>query len=192
MLLCGTKTSSRTLSRARTPVWRRSWQRLGLAPSAKRCLTACEGGRTTSRGPIHFGTSWQDQRSRVGRWHKRLTAIGRGISPELSKDEALDDAFAFFMNCHHLRNWVIGSGFKPEASVDAHIRANPDLALCRDVCAIRPGRPRRFRWHRRCPRNENRSLANTGLSPPIGVTSTCSIWLIDASRRAMHSQRWGE
>ena len=52
----------------------------------------------------------------------------------MSKDEALDDVFAFFMNCYHLRDWVIGSGFKSEADVEAYIRSNKHLALCRDVC----------------------------------------------------------
>ena len=82
----------------------------------------------------HLATSWQDHRNRVGRWHKRLSTIGRGVPPAMSKDEALDDVFAFFMNCYHLRDWVIGSGFKAEADVDAYIRGNDDLALCRDIC----------------------------------------------------------
>jgi len=82
----------------------------------------------------HFATSWQDQRNRVGRWHKRLSAIGRGIPTDMSKEEALDDVFAFFMNCYHLRDWIIGSGFKTEDEVDTFIRTNADLALCRDVC----------------------------------------------------------
>ena len=82
----------------------------------------------------HLGTGWQDQRARVGRWHKRLFAIGFGIPTDMSKADALDFVFAFFMNCYHLRDWVIGSGFKPEADVDAFIRGNPDMALCRDIC----------------------------------------------------------
>src|SRR5260370_22495264 len=51
----------------------------------------------------------------------------------MSKADALDFVFAFFMNCYALRDWVIGSGFKSEADVDAFIRSNPDMALCRDI-----------------------------------------------------------
>lgn len=58
----------------------------------------------------HFATSWQDQRNRVGRWHTRLSAIGRGMP--VGMEEALDDVFAFFMNCYHMRDWVIGSSFR--------------------------------------------------------------------------------
>jgi hypothetical protein len=43
----------------------------------------------------HFDSSWQDQGNRIGRWHKRVTAIGRGIPVGMSNDEALDDVFAF-------------------------------------------------------------------------------------------------
>jgi hypothetical protein len=82
----------------------------------------------------HFGTSWQDQHERVGRWHKRLSAIRRGIPPDMSQAEALDVVYAFFMNCYHLRDWIINSGFKPKAEVDGFIRGHPDLKLCGDIC----------------------------------------------------------
>ncbi len=41
----------------------------------------------------HLGTGWQDQRARLGRWHKRLFAIGFGIPTDISKAEALDFVF---------------------------------------------------------------------------------------------------
>lgn len=71
----------------------------------------------------HLGTGWQDQRARVGRWHKRLTAISFGIPTDVSKAEALDDVYAFFMNCYHLRDWIIKSGFRQQAEVDAFIES---------------------------------------------------------------------
>jgi hypothetical protein len=82
----------------------------------------------------HFNTSWQDQHERVGRWHKRLTAIRRGIRPDMSQAEALDDVYAFFMNCYHLRDWIINSGFRKKEDVDAFIAATPELQLCADIC----------------------------------------------------------
>jgi hypothetical protein len=82
----------------------------------------------------HFDTSWQDQHERVGRWHKRQSEIRRGIPTDMSQAEALDVVYAFFMNCYHLRDWIITSGFRPKAEVDAFITANPDLALCADIC----------------------------------------------------------
>lgn len=82
----------------------------------------------------HFGTGWQDQHERVGRWHKRLSEIRRGIPADTSQAEAQDEIYAFFMNCYHLRDWIIASGFKPKAEVDTFISADPDLALCADIC----------------------------------------------------------
>jgi hypothetical protein len=82
----------------------------------------------------HFNTGWQDQHERVSRWHKRLSAIRRGIPTDMSQAEALDEIYAFFMNCYHLRDWIINSEFKLPADVDAFIRGNPDMALCRDIC----------------------------------------------------------
>ena len=82
----------------------------------------------------HRGTGWQDQRARVGRWHKRLTAISFGIPTDVSKAEALDDVYAFFMNCCHLRDWNIKSGFRQQAEVDAFVGSNLALSLCRDIC----------------------------------------------------------
>ena len=93
----------------------------------------------------------------MGRGQKRLAATARGIPVGTSKEEALDEVFAFFMSCYHLRDWVIGSGLKTEADVDGYIRSNNDLALCRDMCTglkhdraepselslTRPGRRRR-------------------------------------------------
>ena len=82
----------------------------------------------------HFDTSWQDQHERVGRWQKRVSAIRRGIPPDMSQAEALDEIYAFFMNCYHLRDWIINSGFRKREDVDAFIAATPDLQLCADIC----------------------------------------------------------
>ncbi len=88
----------------------------------------------TRKTTSHLGTGWQDQRARVGRWHKRLTSISYGIPTDVSKAEALDDVYAFFMNCYHLRDWIIKSEFRDRADVDAFIDGNLALSLCRDIC----------------------------------------------------------
>jgi hypothetical protein len=52
----------------------------------------------------------------------------------MSQDEALDEVWAFFMNCFHLRDWIINSGWKSKAAVDAFTAATPDVKLCGDIC----------------------------------------------------------
>lgn len=65
----------------------------------------------------HLGEGWQGQWDRVGRWHGRLDRI-RGSLPDAEPEKmlALDDVFAFFMKCSHLRDWLIGSGEKGQRS----------------------------------------------------------------------------
>ena len=101
------------------------------APRGHRVPSYCDPEKLTTS---HLGTGWQDQRTRVGRWHKRLAAIRRGIPPDMSQAEALDDVYAFFMNCYHMRDWIIKSGFRQQAAVDAFIGGDLALSLCRDIC----------------------------------------------------------
>ena len=99
-----------------------------------RCPIWPSHGADTSVNTSHLGTGWQDQHARVGRWRRRLAAIRSGIPPDKSQAEALDDVYAFFMNCYHLRDWIIASALKTKDEVDAFVRTDPDLALCRDIC----------------------------------------------------------
>src|SRR5260370_12690727 len=116
---CGSGSASRAAPRtSRSRIGERTRRQFGVTR------------KTTS----HLGTGWQDQRARVGRWHKRLTSLSYGIPTDVHKAEALDDVYAFFMNCYHLRDWIIQSEFRDRADVDAFIDGNLALSLCRDIC----------------------------------------------------------
>jgi hypothetical protein len=80
----------------------------------------------------HVGTDWQDQWTRVQRWHNRVRAIGAGGGGD--QEWALDLVFAFFMNCYHLRDWLIDSKHSTKEVVDAHIAGSEALVWCRDIC----------------------------------------------------------
>ena len=89
----------------------------------------------------HTGEKWQDQWDRLRRWHQRLQPIRAKLpanNPE--KALALDDVFAFFMNCYHLQDWVKKDGYKTEQQVNDFIfgvggaGGSDALRLCRDVC----------------------------------------------------------
>jgi hypothetical protein len=55
----------------------------------------------------HFGGDAVDQWERVQRWHERLVPIRAALpEDEPAKAYALDDPWAFFMNCFHLSDWV--------------------------------------------------------------------------------------
>jgi len=54
--------------------------------------------------------------------------------PELYQAFALDLIYAFFMNCYHLRDWLIKSGHSERVVVDVYIRNSDALRWCRDIC----------------------------------------------------------
>lgn len=52
---------------------------------------------------------------------------------ELYRASALDVIYAFFMNCYHLRDWLIKSG-RDKGAVDAYIDCKDSLVWSRDIC----------------------------------------------------------
>jgi hypothetical protein len=82
----------------------------------------------------HFGTDALDQWERVIRWHERLTPFRTAFpEQEPARSYALDDVWAFFMNCYHLRDWLIRAGVKSQKEVDSFIDQSQAMRLCRDV-----------------------------------------------------------
>lgn len=83
----------------------------------------------------HLGTDWHDQWERVRRWQSRIRAIGSALpAQEPEKTLALDDVFAFFMNCYHLRDWVMRSGARTPNEVKAFIDGSAPMLVCQDIC----------------------------------------------------------
>ena len=76
---------------------------------------------------------WRDHWHRVLRWQARLRRICNGVPPGMTRAEAIDDVLAFFPTCYHLRDALIQSKYKTEREVDALIKSNDALALCRDL-----------------------------------------------------------
>jgi hypothetical protein len=129
----------------------------------------------------HLGTGWQDQRTRVGRWHKRLAAIRRGIPPDMSQAEALDDVYAFFMNCYHLRDWIIKSGFREQTAVDAFVEGDLALRLCRDIC----NGLKHFRIHAK-----GASAPNWSTATVFPSTMVRAVPVPAAGREPIPDERW--
>ena len=66
---------------------------------------------------------------RIHRWHKRLVKAADTGSPDLE-----DFAFAFFQNCHHLREWMEKTSKLEPEEVKQLFTRTPELRLCRDLC----------------------------------------------------------
>jgi len=84
-----------------------------------------------STASVNLG-GWLDHWSRVGRWHARLEDMCSGLPPGRRPHEAVDDVLAFFVFCYHLRDARVSVG-DSEDQVDAFIKSNGALALCRDL-----------------------------------------------------------
>jgi len=78
-----------------------------------------------------------EQYKRVRRWWTRLESLDRGRVHEVESENYVDEIYAFFLNCYHLKDWIKND---PEVSttvqqqVEDHINRNRSLKLCADLC----------------------------------------------------------
>jgi len=80
---------------------------------------------------------WQEQFIRMRRYHDRLRRMYAGQPHRQGNEELVDDVYAFFLNCYHLKDWLIHdaayvSHSKPE--IEDYITNTAALALCADIC----------------------------------------------------------
>ena len=79
---------------------------------------------------------YTEQWMRTERWFERFKDIDHGKHQNLPSECFQDDAYAFFINCHQLKDWIkndpLLAHVKPK--VEAFINANECLQLCADIC----------------------------------------------------------
>ena len=78
----------------------------------------------------------QEQFKRVQRWYERFKNINNGKIHDEPSEFYEDKMYAFFMNCYHLKDWIIND---PAAASVAHkvenyINNNLDLKICGNLC----------------------------------------------------------
>jgi len=84
-----------------------------------------------------MSAKYREQYDRMRRWYDRFAALAQGRPHNMPSDNYLDEIYAFFLNCHHLKDWI-----KRDPSVDAsvqrqvevHIDSSRPLRLCADLC----------------------------------------------------------
>lgn len=77
---------------------------------------------------------WLMQWERLGRWHRRVSAIQRRSTQQPLRAEDYDDVIAFVQNCYHLRDWIIASRPELREQMDDLFRSSFHLRACRDIC----------------------------------------------------------
>jgi hypothetical protein len=79
---------------------------------------------------------YAEQFARVKRYYERFKEIGEGKSHCLNSAYYEDDVYSFFINCHHLKDWIINDPAVAvsEQDVENWVNANPPLLICADIC----------------------------------------------------------
>ena len=80
--------------------------------------------------------SYREQFERLIRNYLRLARIDQGRQHDMHSDNYRDDVYSFFLNCYHLKDWLINDSGFPAASteVENYINAHHELQLCADIC----------------------------------------------------------
>jgi hypothetical protein len=79
---------------------------------------------------------WTEQWNRVNRWLERFRETSTGRPHDRDSDYYQDEAYSFFQNCYHLKDWLKND---PAVTgqvndVEAFISQSPNLSLCADIC----------------------------------------------------------
>jgi hypothetical protein len=81
--------------------------------------------------------AYLDQFERVNRWYARFEAIDNGRPHDSPSDNYVDDIYALFLNCYHLKDWIRNDFSLPSSvrdAVETHIDSERPLRLCADIC----------------------------------------------------------
>lgn len=77
-----------------------------------------------------------EQYERVKRWYTRLKNVTDGREHNLPSDYYQDEVLAFFINCYHLKDWIINDKSAKVSSkeVEDFVNKSEFLRVCGDVC----------------------------------------------------------
>lgn len=80
---------------------------------------------------------YREQYDRMKRWYNRFVALDQGRLHDVPSDNYLDEIYAFFMNCYHLKDWIKHDGTVApdiQLAVESHVNSSRSLKLCADIC----------------------------------------------------------
>lgn len=79
---------------------------------------------------------WQQQYNRVKRWYERLKLVNESKKHDLPTDYYLDEVYAFFINCYHLKDWIKNDENSKVSSeeIEDFVKNSEPLKICGDIC----------------------------------------------------------
>lgn len=78
-----------------------------------------------------------EQYERIQRWYTRFCRLNEGRKHEVLSENYVDEIYAFFQNCYHLKDWIKNDETLANTARDAvepFINANRSMRLCADIC----------------------------------------------------------
>jgi len=86
--------------------------------------------------PSRIGERAEEQWKRVKRYFQRFRDLSReGLIHNSNSETYVDDVYAFFVNCYHLKDWIQPDDTSPlRGSVGGFGRASSAFPICRDIC----------------------------------------------------------
>jgi hypothetical protein len=80
--------------------------------------------------------SYREQLDRLLRSYERFRHIDEGRRHNMTSADYEDEVYAYFMNCYHLKDWLINDPDFSASSrdVESYINNNKELQICGDIC----------------------------------------------------------
>lgn len=82
-------------------------------------------------------TKYVEQLERVRRYYNRFKGINDGIEHTSSTDYYVDDVYAFFQACYHLKDWLKNDGsytVHTDQEIENYVSKTIALSICADIC----------------------------------------------------------
>jgi hypothetical protein len=83
---------------------------------------------------------YEEQLDRVRRYYGRFLQHVEGIAVEMPvriSPEYMDDVYAFFQNCYHLKDWLkndMDFSKRSDQEIEEFVSTTRSLAICADIC----------------------------------------------------------
>ena len=79
-------------------------------------------------------SKYKEQYERVLRWYQRFKNYNKGILHDKDSNYYLDEIYAFFINCYHLKDWVKNDNTNTIDVGDIESFINNSRNICADLC----------------------------------------------------------
>ena len=79
---------------------------------------------------------YKEQYERIIRWYKKFEILNQGTLHDKDSNYYIDEIYAFFINCYHLKDWIKNdSQINTDVSdIETFIRNSQNLSICADIC----------------------------------------------------------